>query len=57
MSKACLQDLIMQARFENHVEKCSAFSALRQKKTFSLSEYSFGHMCREVVSFGAEYNT
>ena len=41
--------------FENHLEKFSAFTALRYKKTFILSEYSFRRMCREVVIFGGNY--
>ena len=40
--------------FENYVEKFLAFFTLKLRKTFILSEYSFCHMYREVVNFGAE---
>ena len=39
---------------ENHIDKFSAFSALRLKKTLILSEYWFRRMCREVVTFGSK---
>ena len=45
--------LLNQAYIKNLSTKLN--SAWRWKKTFISSEYSFRHMCNEVVFFGAEY--